>query len=67
MNPSVTPEFVHAHPEKDWHWGQYGLSINNMKIAQQKHQRIVERTRCYHVVDQLCDVFDVNRYISEFL
>jgi hypothetical protein len=41
-----------------------------MKIAQQqqqKKQRIVERARCYHVVDQLCEVFDVKRYISEFL
>jgi len=29
--------------------------------------RIKERTRCYHIVDQLCDVSDVNRYIAGFL
>jgi len=44
-----------------------GLSRNSMITSEIKERRIKDRARCYHIVDQLCDVSDVNRYIAGFL
>ena len=30
FNTTITPEFVIAHPEMDFHWGQFGLSLKDL-------------------------------------
>ena len=48
MNPNITPEFVEAHPEKNWVWGADGLSMNPFTkcILDEKRKELTKQLSC---------------------